>query len=83
MEHSWHRNARATALKTGQIEFYTWAAEETEIEIKTLAEEDRELRELKEKADRITKVKGLGLITAVRYCTKQTASRSLTISGRR
>ncbi|OAV63894.1 hypothetical protein Barb6_03483 [Bacteroidales bacterium Barb6] len=62
MEHSWHRNARVTALKTGQIEFYTWAAEEIEIEIKILAEEDRVL---KEKADRRTKVKGLGLITAV------------------
>ncbi|OAV67025.1 Transposase IS116/IS110/IS902 family protein [Bacteroidales bacterium Barb6XT] len=62
MEHLHHRNARVTALKTGQIEFYTQAAEEIETEIRKLAEEDREL---KEKVDRITKVKGLGLITVV------------------
>ncbi|OAV63978.1 Transposase [Bacteroidales bacterium Barb6XT] len=62
MEHSHHRNARVTALKTGQIGFYTRATEEIESEIRTLAEEDREL---KEKADRITKGKGLGLIAAV------------------
>ncbi|OAV70640.1 Transposase IS116/IS110/IS902 family protein [Bacteroidales bacterium Barb4] len=62
MEHSHHRNARVTALKTGrQIEFYTQATEEIEAEIRKPAEEDRELME---KADRITKVKGLGLITA-------------------
>ncbi|OAV66539.1 hypothetical protein Barb6XT_01880 [Bacteroidales bacterium Barb6XT] len=79
MEHSHHRNVRVAALKTGQIEFYI-LAQEIKIEIKTLAEEDRVL---KEKTDRITKVKGLGSITAVRYYAKQAASGSLIISGRR
>ncbi|OAV71314.1 Transposase [Bacteroidales bacterium Barb6] len=62
MEHLHHRNARVTALKTRQIEFYTQATEEIETQIRKLVEEDREL---KEKIDQITKVKGLGLITAV------------------
>ncbi|OAV71222.1 Transposase IS116/IS110/IS902 family protein [Bacteroidales bacterium Barb4] len=44
------------------MKFYTQAAEEIETQIRKLVEEDREL---KEKIDRITKVKGLGLITAV------------------
>ncbi|OAV66982.1 Transposase IS116/IS110/IS902 family protein [Bacteroidales bacterium Barb6XT] len=51
-----------TALKTRQIRSYTQAAEEIETQIRKLVEEDRELEE---KIDRITKVKGLGLITAV------------------
>ncbi|OAV69783.1 Transposase IS116/IS110/IS902 family protein [Bacteroidales bacterium Barb6XT] len=62
MEHPHHKNARVTALKTRQIEFYTQAMEEIETEIRKLVEEDGEL---KEKVDRITKVKGLGLITVV------------------
>ncbi|OAV70215.1 Transposase [Bacteroidales bacterium Barb4] len=45
MEHSHHRNARVTALKTGQIEFYAQAVEEIEAEIRKLAEKDRELKE--------------------------------------
>ncbi|OAV64532.1 hypothetical protein Barb6XT_02775 [Bacteroidales bacterium Barb6XT] len=58
MEHLHHKNARVTALKTGQVEFYTQATEEIEAEIRKLAEEDREL---KEKAGRITKVERLGV----------------------
>ncbi|OAV65856.1 Transposase IS116/IS110/IS902 family protein [Bacteroidales bacterium Barb6] len=51
-----------TALKTRQIRSYTQAAEEIETQIRKLVEEDRELEE---KIDRITKVKGLGLIAVV------------------
>ncbi|OAV71439.1 hypothetical protein Barb6_01429 [Bacteroidales bacterium Barb6] len=50
------------------------------IEIKTLAEKGREL---KEKIDRIIKVKGLGLIAVVTVLAKQTASDSSTISDKR
>ncbi|OAV71939.1 hypothetical protein Barb4_00310 [Bacteroidales bacterium Barb4] len=65
--------------RQGRLSFTLWR-QKIKIEIKTLAEDDRVL---KEKTDRITKVKGLGLITAVRYYAKQAASGSLIISGRR
>ena len=62
MRYSHEKTASVVQIKEEQIEFYAQAILRIELEIKRIIGEDVQL---KQKVDRIAKVKGLGLVTIV------------------
>jgi transposase len=62
MNHAHEKNTRVLSVKSKQIDFYENMIKEIESEIRRLVEQDGAL---KERVDKITTVKGLGLMTVV------------------